>query len=158
MSKAFKVISLSAINASGTSHRALCCALTTGMFFGQKAPLEIVADKGIHKPYFTVPLPEIDNQSVIIKKQLLLISSLQETAIALKKLSSKMHINAIEQLVVATSILTIDLNDDNPKLSEPNNKAQAHIDKYKREWEQSVKACVIDYLPTFTNKVIFKYS
>ena len=72
MNNIVKAISLSTINASGTSHRALYSALTTDMFFGQKSPLEIRVDKGIAKPYFTVPLPEIEGQSSIVKKQLLL--------------------------------------------------------------------------------------
>jgi hypothetical protein len=118
------------------------------MFFGQKSPLEIRVDKGIAEPYFTVPLPEIEGLSSIVKKQLLLISCIQETAAQLKQLSSVMPINTIEQLIINTSIVTID----------PNDTDQDYIEKNKQEWEQLVKACVKDYLSAFTNKVMFNYS
>lgn len=142
MSNTFKALSLSTINASGTSYRALCCALTTNMFFGQVSPLEIRVDKGLSKPYFTVPLPELESLNTATKKQLLLGSCLQKTEQQLKQLSATMPINTIEQLIIVTSMLS---------------SAQAS-DKAKEEWQQNVQTYVNDYLPHFSHKVVFNYA
>lgn len=178
----FKALSLSTINATGTSERALYSALTTDMFFGQKSPLTLRVDEGLTKPYFTVPLPVLEAHNVAIKKQLLLISCLQETAKKLNQLSSTMPINTIEQLIIVTSMFDADLaisdsdqgnhvqgngrvdNDsasqektDNTEIDNTAIKNAATA-AAKKQWQQNALASINDYLPGFTNKVCFTYA
>ncbi|MCJ8321136.1 MAG: hypothetical protein MJK12_15965 [Colwellia sp.] len=156
MSNTYKALSLSTINASGTSERALYSALVTEMFFGQKSALEIRVDKGLAKPYFTVPLPELESLNTATKKQLLLVSCLQETEKQLKQLSATMPINTIEQLVIVTSMLSTVKVGDGAESSATESSDQS--EQAKEEWQQLVKTYVNDYLPYFSNKVTFNYS
>ncbi|MBU2894390.1 hypothetical protein KO495_13830 [Colwellia sp. D2M02] len=155
MSNTFKAISLSTINASGCSHKALASALTTDMFFGQKSPLEIRVDKGIAQPFFTVPLPEIESLDVITKKQLLLTECLQETAKQLAALSSVMPISTIEQLIIVTSMFM--MTDDEQRSATENDFELDAIEKNKQAWQQLVAGFINDYLTDFSNKLAFKY-
>ncbi|GAA0820383.1 hypothetical protein GCM10009111_25730 [Colwellia asteriadis] len=167
----FNALSLSTINASGTSERALYGALTTDMFFGQKSPLEIRVDKGQAQPYFTVPLPALDGISGVTQKQLLLVSCLQETANQLKALSSTMAINSIEKLIISTSILlNIPANTESESTksesavqeisvqeSTVNIANNEQVNSVKKAWQEIALHYIKEYLPHFSDKVAFAY-
>jgi len=139
----FKALSLAIISAAGTSEKALYSALTTEMFFGQVSALTLRVEKGVVKPYFTVPLPALDGLNVITRKQLLLTSCLQETAKQLQQLTTEMPIKTIEQLIITTSLLNSD---------------EMQCEQLKAQWQSLAQACVEEDLPDFSTKVQFTYS
>jgi|GEM_PF-6184036 len=146
MSNSYKAISLSAINAAGTSNKALYSALTTQMFFGQLSPLQIRINKGIVKPYFTVPLPTLESLNVSTKKALLLTACLQETTKKIQQLTTVMPTNTIEQIIIVTSMLSSNAE---------------HGESIKTEWQQIALETVKEeftQLKQLSEKVIFSYS
>ncbi len=157
MNEKFKALSLSAINASGTSQRALYSALATEMFFGQKSVLEIRVDKGIVKPYFTVPMPALESLNSATKKELLLIGCLEETAKQLKQLSATLPLNTIEQVIITTSYLsdTVEIQSIEANSTEI---SSIEIEAFKKEWQQIAQVHIAQYLPRFSHKTVFNYA
>ncbi|WP_448565336.1 hypothetical protein [Thalassotalea ganghwensis] len=145
----FSAITLSCINAAGSSPKALSAALTTQMFFGEKQSYEILAnnkqrqhdDEGIAQPYFAVPIDPVMSLSKQVKMTMLLTACFEQTAAKLATLSTSLPLNAIEEIVVVTSSINKQEQEQYANLNEEN------------DWHDTAVELLQQTLPQFVSKL-----